>query len=54
MGGNSKSFPLVLEMANKRLKKAFGYEIVELLSRGEREKTQTGEKNTDDEPKKKG
>lgn len=54
MGGNSKVFPLVLERANKRLKNAFGYEIVEIMSRAERERLQTGQTEADDEPKKKG
>jgi hypothetical protein len=55
MGGNSKAFPDVLNMANKELKKMFGYEIVELSSRADREKDILGvAMETDDEPKKKG
>jgi hypothetical protein len=55
MGGNSKAFPEVLNMANKELKKMFGYEIVELASRADREKDILGvAMQTDDEPKKKG
>lgn len=37
MGGNSKAFLIVLERANKHLKSSMGYEIVELMSRTERE-----------------
>jgi len=37
MGGNSKAFSTVLERANKYLQSAMGYEIVELMSRTERE-----------------
>ena len=41
MGGNSKSFSVVLERANKHLKLGMGYEIVELMSRMEREQLLT-------------
>ena len=55
MGGNSKSFPEVLERANKRLKAALGYEIAELMPRAEREKTLIGAAaKGDDDAKKKG
>jgi hypothetical protein len=54
MGGNSKAFPEVLAKANKRLKNALGYEIVELLPRVEREKTLLGGSLDEEEPKKKG
>jgi hypothetical protein len=55
MGGNSKAFPEVLAKANKRLKNALGYEIVELLLRAEREKMiMGGTVDEDEEPKKKG
>jgi len=37
MGGNPKAFPIVLERANKYLRSAMGYEIIELMSRTERE-----------------
>lgn len=42
MGGNSKSFPEVLARANRRLKAALGYEIVELVPKAEREKNLLG------------
>jgi MAGE family len=45
MGGNSKSFSAVLERANKHLKLAMGYEIVELMSRTEREQLLTKTKH---------
>lgn len=38
MGGNTKAFSTVLERANKHLKSSMGYEIVELMSRTERER----------------
>jgi hypothetical protein len=41
MGGNSKAFPVVLEKANKHLRSVMGYEIVELMSRTEREQLLT-------------
>lgn len=41
MGGNPKAFPIVLERANKHLRSAMGYEIVELMSRMEREQLQS-------------
>ncbi|KIM31277.1 hypothetical protein M408DRAFT_327538 [Serendipita vermifera MAFF 305830] len=53
MGGNTKAFPEVLAKANKRLKAALGYEIVELMSRADREKTLLGGMEEDEEPKKK-
>lgn len=37
LGGNIKIFSVVLQRANKHLKSAMGYEIVELMSRTERE-----------------
>lgn len=55
MGGNSKAFPQVFEVANTQLRKQFGYEMVELSSRAEREKNMMGvSTERDDEPKKKG
>ncbi len=54
MGGNSKAFPEVLAKANKRLRTALGYEIVELMTRADREKTLLGGMEEDEEPKKKG
>lgn len=37
LGGNTKTFSTVLDRANKYLRSAMGYEIVELMSRTERE-----------------
>ncbi|KAG8829053.1 hypothetical protein FRC18_009622 [Serendipita sp. 400] len=55
MGGISKAFPEVLAKANKRLRAAVGCEIVELMSKEEREKTIVGAAaNDESERKKKG
>lgn len=53
MGGNSKAFPEVLAKANKRLKAALGYEIVELMSRADREKILLGGAEEEEETRKK-
>jgi hypothetical protein len=54
LGPHTKAFPLVLAQANKRLKNALGYEIVELVSKTERERMLLPGENQDDEAKKKG
>ncbi len=41
LGGNTKTFSAILERANKYLKSAMGYEIIELMNRKEREQLQS-------------
>lgn len=40
MEGNTRAFPHVFALAQKSLHSAFGLELVELMSRAEREKEQ--------------
>ncbi|PVF97462.1 hypothetical protein CPB86DRAFT_734686 [Serendipita vermifera] len=54
LGAHTKAFPEVLAFANKRLKNALGYEIIELVSKAEREKLLLPGDTQDDEAKKKG
>ncbi|KAG8808901.1 hypothetical protein FRC17_003718 [Serendipita sp. 399] len=53
MGGNSKAFPEVLAKANKRLRASVGCEIVELMSKEEREKNIVGAVADDEAERKK-
>ncbi|KAG8785245.1 hypothetical protein FRC12_017811 [Ceratobasidium sp. 428] len=47
--GNSRAFNAILEGANMQLRKIFGLELVELMTRAERDQVGAGEENEDED-----